>query len=87
VLRRFGLIVLIVVPAVAAPWASAKLADRFGQRFGAALAKTFGGSWLFPAAVETPHAEKQPPSEAMPPVARVPGAQPAVISQNNSDCY
>jgi hypothetical protein len=62
--RRFGLIVLALLPAFVAPWVAAKLADRFGQRLGAALAETVAGSrWLAPAAVEAPPAATPVPHE------------------------
>jgi hypothetical protein len=82
VLRRFGLILLMAIPAVVAPWFSAKLADRFGQRFGAALASTLGGSWLAPAAVDAPSAAKHVPHEAKLPALPVPSVKPAALSRN-----
>jgi hypothetical protein len=82
VLRRFGLVLLMAIPAVVAPWFSAKLADRFGQRFGAALADTLGGSWLAPAEIEAPSAAKPVPHEVKLPVIPVPSVKPAVASRS-----
>jgi hypothetical protein len=81
VLRRFGLLLLMAIPAVLAPWVSAKLADRFGQRFGAALADTLGGSWLAPEAIE-PKAAEPVPQEVRSPVAPVPSVKPALASRS-----
>ena len=84
-LRRIGMVVLVVLPAIVAPWVTAKLADRFGQRLGAALAESVGRAWwLTPTSIEAPSAATTPPREVRPPgpTAEPPAAERSARSRS-----